>query len=296
MSWKMKNKLFPYLDFPEGIQEPILSNVQTLLGKHSIRGYWFPSRNWGDALSPRLIQLLSGKKPILNNKYTFNPHSEPVYTAIGSILGGARMNRMPAKNFIVWGSGFISEFRKLNGTPRKICAVRGPLTRNMLLKQGIQCPEIYGDPALLYPTFYKPNIIRTKKLGVIPHYLEKNHPLLNQFRNDPDILLIDIEGDINVVVDQICSCQYIASSSLHGIIAADAYGIPSTWIKISDIDIGYGFKYQDYFESVGREDTKPFIIDASVDIDSLFNLFYNHRIELDFNLLLDACPFINEGE
>jgi len=282
--------------FPEGFRETIISNYETLFKENTIRAYWFPSRNWGDALSPVIIKILSGKNPVQNNIFTYNPNHEPVYTAIGSILGGMRMNRMPVQNFIIWGSGFISDFRKLVGKPRQIYAVRGPLTRNMLLKQGIKCPEIYGDPALLYPMFYRPKINRTKKLGVIPHYLEKYHPLLNQFKNDSEILIIDMEGEINSVVDQICSCKYIASSSLHGIIAADAYGIPSTWIKLSDIDIGRGFKYRDYFESVGREERTPNIITNNIDIDRIYDLFYHYTIDVDLKLLLNVCPFMQEND
>lgn len=98
------------------------------------------------------------------------------------------------------GSGFISSSSKFKIKPKQICAVRGPLTRDLIIKQGIECPEIYGDPALLYPLFYKPTIKKKYRLGVIPHYVDQNNPLLKIFKQYQDILIIDILAGINQVV------------------------------------------------------------------------------------------------
>lgn len=62
------------------------------------------------------------------------------------------------KNTEVWGAGIIDGTKKLRYKPKKVYAVRGPLTRKVLLAQGVKCPEIYGDPALLVAKYYQPKI------------------------------------------------------------------------------------------------------------------------------------------
>jgi hypothetical protein len=47
------------------------------------------------------------------------------------------------------------------------------------------------------------------------------------------------------------SCRRIISSSLHGIIFAHAFDIPAAWVKISPRVIGDGFKFFDYYSSIG---------------------------------------------
>jgi len=268
----------------------VYNTVKLLLDENAILTIGFDSKNWGDALNPVLIQKISGKTPLIATKYTYNVKGSPVYSAIGSVLESANANNCGHGNLVVWGTGFISSQGRLKVQPKKICAVRGPLTRELLLEQGYECPEIYGDPALLYPKFYRPESRKRYKLGIIPHYVDKNHAAINNFQNNPDVLIIDILGGIHNVVDQICSCQNIASSSLHGIIAADAYGIPSTWIKFSDNVVGNGFKFFDYFKSVGRTDEGPLVIQEDSSIDDILDTYYQYKLDLGLKELWDACP------
>ncbi|HCI5723053.1 TPA: hypothetical protein NPO34_005233, partial [Klebsiella variicola subsp. variicola] len=67
------------------------------------------------------------------------------------------------------------------------------------------------------------------------------------------------------VVDEIISCEYILSTSLHGVIVAQAYDIPTLWIKHNDINTD-GIKFYDYFDSVG---ITPY--DGFEDYESLIN-------------------------
>lgn len=279
------------------VLQKFFHNVEMLSGKDKINVIWYDSKNWGDALNPVIIQKLSGLKSFQIKEYTINPKNEPIYTVIGSILDWPILkNDKILKNTIIWGTGFMHESGRLCGKPKEICAVRGPLTRDNIIKSGLKCPEIYGDPALLYSRIYKPTLKKQYKLGVIPHQLDKENILLKNFNEDPEIRLIDIENPINSVVDQICSCKYIASSSLHGIITADAYGVPSVYIKLSEMVLGNGFKFRDYFGSVGRLETEPLIISENTTIDAIYDSVFHHKIDIDVDELLDVCPFYNYSQ
>jgi pyruvyltransferase len=277
---------------PREIKSSLVSSVKVTCSSdaNTLCAYWYESKNWGDALNPTLIRLLSGKKPIAVGKDTWNVHQRPIYAVIGSILDRSDLNKF-IKNTIIWGPGFVSESGRLAGAPAKICAVRGPLSRDIIIRQKMDCPEIYGDPALLYPRFYRPEKEIKCRLGIIPHYVDKSSKALKNLAGSPEVKIIDIERPINDVVDQVCSCKYIASSSLHGIIVADAYQIPSAWIKFSENIVGKGFKFRDYFASVGRSDVKPLTITETSTIDDIYGSFDNYKIDIDLNALLEACPF-----
>ena len=51
-----------------------------------------------------------------------------------------------------------------------MCSKR-TINKTIFRKKNIFVPEIFGDPALLLPLFYEPNIIQKYKnyIGVIPH-------------------------------------------------------------------------------------------------------------------------------
>ena len=249
----------------------------------AVKLFWFKNtQNFGDSLNPILLQTLTGKPVKWVKFYTPEQH----YISIGSILETA------TKDTVVWGSGFISEEKHCFEKPQKICAVRGPKSREILINDGIECPEIYGDPALLLPKIYSPMIQKKYKLGIIPHFIDKDNAWLQNIKQNNDVKFIDIQNpDIFEVIDEILSCEKIASSSLHGIIVADAYHIPSLWVEFSDKVMGKGFKFLDYFLSVNRKDTKPLLINEKVTIEEVESHFYEYSIEINIDKLLEAAPF-----
>ena len=265
----------------------LLLSLKVALSSDYVIAYWWdPGRfgNFGDALNPLLIEALSGKK-VVHCWKVFNLARKPVYYVIGSILRGV------GNTAVVWGSGFIDSRDKLRRFPRKVTAVRGPLTRRKLLELGVDCPEVYGDPALLCPKFFRPSTAKRHSLGIVPHRADWRSPVLEKLRLLPDVSMIDVTCSVEEVIRGITECEFIASSSLHGLIVADAYGIPSVWVKISDKIGGDDFKFSDYFQSVGREDAPPAQITADTTLSDLLSARTEYRIKLDLGKLVEACPF-----
>lgn len=263
--------------------DPIRRAVVSLACCGQIPLQWCLGPNWGDALSPVLVELLSGK-PALHLEGLHHDR----YLVIGSILGGAN------ERADVWGSGFIREDETVIGCPRAVHAVRGPLTRASLLKQGIDCPEVYGDPALLLPRFYNPDGPKRYSVGIIPHYIDKGHPCLERYSHDPQVLILDIESGIKDFVLSVKSCEVILSSSLHGLICADAYGVPNVWVQFSDDVIGGDFKFRDYRLSIGAEDPKPLRINEKTDLLFVVSKAVLNPLHIDLRKLILACPFLSE--
>lgn len=196
--------------------------------------------NFGDWIGPYIFEKITGRE-----HFKANPKGKSKETAFfvcGSILH--QINKNDAA--IIWGAGAISEdicFPK----PKRVHAVRGPLSRAICLRQGYDCPKVYGDPGLLMPLFFCPRVPEPVwTLGIIPHF--KDHDSLSDIYSDlPDVKIIDVRRPVEEVVRDIVTCQATISTSLHGLIISHTYGIPSAWGVASNKIVGGMFKYQDYF-------------------------------------------------
>ena len=249
--------------------------------------------NWGDDINFYVIPILTGKK-IFNYSSIYRwimASDENNYTCIGSLI-----DMFPDKKTVVWGSGVLCGDGPLKNIPEKILAVRGPESRKYLIDKGISCPEVFGDPALLLPLIYKPVVQKKYKLGVIPILADVRNPLVDRLINigNGSVKFINMTdyGDWKSVIDDICSCDAIVSSSLHGLIVADAYGIPNARVKFSDSATGGDFKYDDYFESVSRCKKVPTLVTFETEISELLSLCSDWQpISFNHKPLLDSCPF-----
>lgn len=250
--------------------------------------------NWGDDINYWFLQELTDKK-IFNYSDLITwmlPKDESNLMAIGSII-----ESLCQSNSIIWGSGAMNGQYVLRSKPKKVLAVRGPLTRDLLLSKGIDCPKVYGDPALLLGLYYHPKVKKKYKIGIIPHYVDLQNPLVENFvKDNNDVLLINMKnyGNWHEIPDKINECDLILSSSLHGLIISDSYNIPNVWISFSDGLIGGGkFKFLDYFASVKRKVSNPIKIEEMADFQRAISEKKQwNKINIDFKQLIDCCPFV----
>jgi len=198
-------------------------------------------------------------------------------------------------NAIVWGTGCIDS-RRIGGSPKKIYSVRGTITRGELLNRGISCPEIYGDPALLYPMIYNPKIEKKYKWGIIPHYIEfESERDIQILRNleQQGFKIIDICAGKDKFIDELLEVENVVSSSLHGLIAADAYGIPNARVNISNKLIGGHFKFKDYCMSMGREIDYGLQLKSNTKLKEIEELHFNTDITFDGEEYLKSGPWLS---
>jgi pyruvyltransferase len=213
--------------------------ARNLLRRGVPRSYWFREvANFGDDLAPDVLGWALGVRP----EWVDHRHS-PKILGLGSL-----MHRLGARD-TVWGTGAISAERIRPPKGVTFLAVRGPLTRDLL---DAEVPAVYGDPALLLPRFHNFPIEQRHEVGIVPHYVD-----LPSVEHEPRGKLIDVRRPWRQVVDDIRSCRTIVSSSLHGLIVAEAYGIPAAWTQITDDVAGDGFKFRDYYASTGRDAGVP---------------------------------------
>lgn len=238
-------------------------------------GLW-RCENAGDYLSPVLVErLLAGLGSRIADK---RPDTGRLF-AVGSILHLAR------DGDVIWGSGVNGKISEANHhfTKLDVRAVRGPRTREFLLRRGITCPEIYGDPALLLPKLF-PELSRyrtgIRDYLVVPHMHDRAE--VKAARLDPRHLLLPTVNWVHFV-RTILASRLVLSASLHGLIVAEAFGIPARLLRLSEREPL--FKYADYYNGTGRPVFSP-----TASVKEGLELGGEPAPLFDAQTLLDAFP------
>lgn len=203
--------------------------------------------NFGDALSPIIVGAISGRRI---RKIPFET-AEPRLSAIGTI----------AQNFAggtvhLWGSGIdrytpgrnVDEagYRLPPETRFEIAACRGRHTLELFRSLGVAAPEVFGDPGWFVRKIWPEHSSQEKlyDIGVVPHLSEWNgrrtdallKPGLRRYEIPEDlagrVTIINPIAErsfdgVGEVIRKIGQCRRVLSSSLHGIVVAEALGVPA---------------------------------------------------------------------
>lgn len=273
--------------------------------------YWWDGQNVGDLVTPYFLREVCGyddledfyvpedKLPPLPSKVdrllSFFITRAPERRVDAAISCGSIM-RLARPGVSVYGSGIRD--RDQHVRQAQYHSVRGPLTRARILEAGFDCPPIYGDPALLLSRYYTPTCeSESAKLGIMPH-LSDYDDVLSVYTDINNVKIINMEcGDIEHVIEEMVTCDYVISSSLHGIIFANSYSKPVRWIKFSDRVYGDDTKFYDHFHAIGRPEED--FIDARefkyVSVDDLCNMVTPYEIDFNLDRLQDALFFDEKG-
>lgn len=203
----------------------------------TVKTYWWRAHpNFGDMLNPLL----------LHHFCDFEPEWAPPAEA-ELVMTGSTLDVLPAGwSGIIAGTG---KLRASTSVPADaiVLGVRGKLTA-----RGVPGSFCLGDPGLLVDELIPPQE-KIYNLVVLPHWTDTEGALAKRFAHlDP--FVINPAWDPLRVVAEIARSKKVVSSSLHGIIVADAFGIPrraEKFPKMGSHQEGGTFKFEDYSSVVG---------------------------------------------
>jgi len=281
--------------------------------------------NIGDALSAVMVALLAGRDiervPSKSNSLRM--------ACVGTIGHG-----FAGGEVWFWGTG--ASPWKNPSAPRKdwqsfsgagengftVTATRGPLSEHLLTGKPEGAVGVYGDPVWLLPRFYAPVPVKKWKLGVIVHLSEladrdpETHVKSELQRYSIPESLKDHIHLINTVtpismtsikdkIDEILACDRIVSTSLHGMVFAESYGIPclhfplhgpEQGLHVRDLDANCDLDLRiiDLYRGLGMTELPVYAQDRNhvTDWDDLMAAIDSAWVPKTFNAqaLLDAFP------
>lgn len=215
---------------------PVRATRRGLLGKLAPRRR--PVDNFGDLLGPVVCREVVTRRGL----------DFESATASGRILAAGSIMTMARPGDVIWGTGvngkLLDEEHDYSGLD--VRAVRGPLTRSYLQSRGVSVPEVFGDPGLLVGSLWARDELRSGRprvpVAVVPNFhdarlLTTALPVIS-----PQLPLWECIG-------QIAASDFVVGSSLHGVIVAEALGIPARFVASA---VEPEWKYVDYYEGSGR--------------------------------------------
>ena len=243
-------------------------------------------RNAGDWFSPLICERLSGRAVVYADPRRCD------LAAAGSLL--ARLNKSHPLHRIglrrslhVWGTGSLRPEDRLSG-PHRLHALRGRLT--LARCDRVEAPPRLGDPGLLAGLLLDGPIDKRHAIGVIPHLADRAHPEVASFVSQTaNARLLDVTSPVADLLAATASCERILSSGLHGLVFADALGIPNRWFTASGALTGGRHKFDDYYSAFGLRPDPVRL--PGLNLQAAFEGYARPGIETIKRQLLQSFPF-----
>ncbi|MEX0671139.1 MAG: hypothetical protein WD060_11850 [Pirellulales bacterium] len=208
----------------------------------------FVCGNVGDSLQRHLTAALFGMHTV---------HAEQ-----GSrrLLGAGSIAHRAQPGDVIWGSGFKDQPLTLTDAEKasiEVRAVRGPLTAEYLSRNGVAVPPDvpFFDPGQLVGEILPAEISACRRasppprgLLLVPHYKD-TAVWLDRF-SGVDRRFRSVDCDLYVMLREMLAAELVVSSSLHGIILAEALGVPAVLLRPPASEPFA--KFEDYYLGTGR--------------------------------------------
>lgn len=198
--------------------------------------WWDGHPNFGDDLTPMLLPHY-GIVPL---------YREP--RAARMVGVGSLLEFLPTDfTGSIWGTGLMSDapYPLPDATA---LAVRGPLTAERI---GLREAPAYGDPGLLVSR-HVPRPVQDGRIAVVPHGHHRSHEGLDRLMRQAGdaVRTVNVHQRAAAAVREIAASRAVVTTSLHGLITADSYGIPAVWTTLEPPLGGGDFKFRDYEAAV----------------------------------------------
>ncbi len=243
--------------------------------------YFTKVKNVGDQINPLLIAKLFGVNAVLGSRDTEH------LLAIGSLMGVANRHSK------IWGTGALHpSAASADIATHNVYAVRGKLSHQALRDRGIPLLDIpLGDPGFLVAKAFQRELRSEKKyrLGVAAHYVDRAHPWVRNLVTDADVVDLNVHTDPQEFLADVAACEAVVSSSLHGLIFAEALGVPNVWIKLSDGVRGGGFKFHDWYSLAQMPQREPELPEGLTAADCVRRAAL-HGMQIDVEALIGSFP------
>jgi hypothetical protein len=246
--------------------------------------YFIKVRNIGDLVSPIAVQYATGRPTVWKTRAA-GEH----LLGIGSILHWAR----PLSH--VWGTGLMNPAHGIGGLEgERIWALRGKLTYSCLKPELAGLRDVpLGDPGYLIGrrlAALRPPRAPTHRVGIVPHFLDRDHPGIAFLRGQDGVMILDVRDPPPAFFAQMMACEAIASSSLHGLVLAEALGIPNVWLDFRPESPDREFKYHDWFTLAEQPQAAPLRVDREPKAADVVAATTLHEVKIDERALGTAVP------